>query len=72
MLPLSRRPGEPPAHTVIIPQPTSPEIHDLRAGEGHDWLHGIAGPLGLGLGDQDVVRTAGEVADVDSTRAQEC
>jgi transcriptional regulator with XRE-family HTH domain len=66
VIPLTRRPGGLQAFKQILrPGPRNLEP-DLRSHEGYHWLYVLNGRLRLVLGDQDLVLTAGEVAEFDT------
>jgi len=67
IIPLTRRPGGLQAFKSIIhggdgpQQPEEQKVH-----EGYEWLYVLNGRLRLLLGDQDIILTAGEVAEFDT------
>jgi transcriptional regulator with XRE-family HTH domain len=64
VLPLTRQPGGVQAWKIIIPSTkTKPEP---RVHEGYEWLYVLSGKMRLVLGDQDLVLSAGEVAEFDT------
>jgi transcriptional regulator with XRE-family HTH domain len=66
VLPLTRKPGGLQAFKHILPAgPTNLEPV-LRSHEGYHWLYVLNGRLRLVLGEQDLVLTAGEVAEFDT------
>jgi transcriptional regulator with XRE-family HTH domain len=66
MIPLSHNPGGLQAYKLIIP-PTRRAVPDeLRTHEGYEWMYVINGRLRLLLGEQDLVLSAGEVAEFDT------
>jgi transcriptional regulator with XRE-family HTH domain len=65
-IPLTRRPGGVQAFKQIIP-PHWPEGEpDLKVHEGYDWFYVLSGRLRLLLGENDLILTAGEVAEFDT------
>lgn len=67
VIPLTRNLGGPQAFKMIIPTalPTGAEV-DQRTHEGFDWLYVLSGRLRLVLGSNDLILTAGEVAEFDT------
>ena len=67
-LPLTQRRGAPAAYKVIMP----PRWHagepepEPRTHEGYEWLYVLSGRVRLVLGPDDMVLTAGEVAEFDT------
>jgi transcriptional regulator with XRE-family HTH domain len=67
VIPLTRKPGGLQAFKHILrTSPDHPAEPDLRSHEGYHWLYVLNGRLRLILGDQDLVLTAGEVAEFDT------
>jgi len=66
VIPLSRRPGGLQAYKQILPAGPTDLEPDPRSHEGYHWLYVLDGKLRLVLGDQDLVLTAGEVAEFDT------
>ncbi|MBF4563534.1 helix-turn-helix transcriptional regulator [Plantibacter sp. VKM Ac-2876] len=67
IVPLTRRSGGIHAFKSIIhggDGPQAPETQQVH--EGYEWLYVLNGRLRLLLGDQDIVLTAGEVAEFDT------
>lgn len=67
-IPLTRYLGGLHAYKQIFPPRTEPEgvRPEQRTHEGYEWLYVLSGRLWLALGDQDLVLTAGEVAEFDT------
>jgi transcriptional regulator with XRE-family HTH domain len=66
VVPLTPNPGGIQAWKIVIPgNQTLPE---LRVHEGYEWLYVLSGRMRLLLGDQDLVLSAGEVAEFDTRR----
>ncbi|GAA4056871.1 XRE family transcriptional regulator [Actinomadura miaoliensis] len=66
VIPLTRKPGGLQAFKQILrPGPGNLEP-DPRSHEGYHWLYVLNGRLRLILGDQDLILTAGEVAEFDT------
>lgn len=66
VLPLNRKPGGLQAFKQILPAHHHGAQPDPRSHEGYHWLYVLNGRLRLVLGDQDLVLTAGEVAEFDT------
>ncbi|MFC7331316.1 helix-turn-helix domain-containing protein [Marinactinospora rubrisoli] len=66
VIPLTRRPGGLQAFKHILPAGRADREPDPRSHEGYHWLYVLNGRLRLVLGDQDLVLTAGEVAEFDT------
>ncbi|MFG2045076.1 helix-turn-helix domain-containing protein [Dactylosporangium sp. NPDC048998] len=66
VIPLTRKPGGLQAFKHILPTSPAGTEPDLRSHEGYHWLYVLNGRLRLILGDQDLVLTAGEVAEFDT------
>ena len=65
-LPLTQRPGAPAAYKVIYPPRGRGGEPEPRTHEGYEWLYVLSGRLRLVLGANDMVLTAGEVAEFDT------
>jgi transcriptional regulator with XRE-family HTH domain len=67
-IPLTRHLGGLHAFKQIVPPRTAAEgvRPELRTHEGYEWLYVLSGRLWLALGSQDLVLTAGEVAEFDT------
>jgi transcriptional regulator with XRE-family HTH domain len=65
-LPLSRRPGGMQAFKQILPPGTPTGEPRRQTHEGYEWLYVLSGRLRLLLGSDDIVLTAGEVAEFDT------
>ena len=65
-IPLTRRPGGRQAYKIIMPGGRDAPDPEPQTHEGHEWLYVLNGRLRLTLGDQDLVLTAGEVAEFDT------
>jgi transcriptional regulator with XRE-family HTH domain len=65
-VPLSRRPGGPRAHKVILPPNWPSRAWDPRRHEGYAWLCVLSGRPRLLLGDQEIDLLPGEVAEFDT------
>jgi transcriptional regulator with XRE-family HTH domain len=63
-VPLSRTPGPLQAYKLIIPDRGSEP--DLRTHEGYEWMYVLDGRLRLVLAENDVILSAGEVAEFDT------
>ncbi len=61
-----RKPGGLQAFKQILPAGPADREPDPRSHEGYHWLYVLDGRLRLVLGDQDLVLTAGEVAEFDT------
>ncbi|QUH05621.1 helix-turn-helix transcriptional regulator [Saccharopolyspora erythraea] len=61
-----RKPGGLQAFKQILPAGPTDAEPDPRSHEGYHWLYALNGRLRLVLGDQDLVLTAGEVAEFDT------
>jgi transcriptional regulator with XRE-family HTH domain len=66
IIPLTRKPGGLQAFKQILPAGPTDREPDPRSHEGYHWLYVLNGRLRLVLGDQDLVLTAGEVAEFDT------
>ncbi|OXM74856.1 MULTISPECIES: XRE family transcriptional regulator [Amycolatopsis] len=66
VIPLTRKPGGLQAFKQILPAGPSGLDPDPRSHEGYHWLYVLDGRLRLVLGDQDLVLSAGEVAEFDT------
>nr|WP_042177876.1 XRE family transcriptional regulator [Kibdelosporangium sp. MJ126-NF4]CEL12826.1 Cys-tRNA(Pro) deacylase YbaK [Kibdelosporangium sp. MJ126-NF4]CTQ98512.1 Cys-tRNA(Pro) deacylase YbaK [Kibdelosporangium sp. MJ126-NF4] len=67
VIPLTHKPGGLQARKHVIPAGlTDHREPDPRSHEGYHWLYVLNGRLRLVLGDQDLVLTAGEVAEFDT------
>ncbi|MFF0146152.1 XRE family transcriptional regulator [Amycolatopsis sulphurea] len=66
VVPLTRNPGGLQAFKHIIPAGLTQREPDPRSHEGYHWLYVLSGRLRVVLGDQDLVLTAGEVAEFDT------
>jgi transcriptional regulator with XRE-family HTH domain len=66
VIPLTRKAGGLQAYKLIRPAGPLDLEPDLRSHEGYHWLYVLNGRLRLVLGDQDMVLTAGEVAEFDT------
>jgi transcriptional regulator with XRE-family HTH domain len=66
VIPLTRQPGGLQAFKQILPAGPTGLEPDPRSHEGYHWLFVLSGRLRLGLGDQDLVLTGGEVAEFDT------
>ncbi|ASU58562.1 helix-turn-helix domain-containing protein [Nocardiopsis dassonvillei] len=66
VIPLSRNPGGLQAFKQVLPAGPDDLEPDPRSHEGYHWLYVLSGRLRLVLGDQDIVLTAGEVAEFDT------
>ncbi|APU16459.1 MULTISPECIES: helix-turn-helix domain-containing protein [Actinoalloteichus] len=66
ILPLTSRPGGLQVYKQIIPGGPSDRTPDPRSHEGYHWLYVLDGRLRLVLGEQDLVLSAGEVAEFDT------
>jgi transcriptional regulator with XRE-family HTH domain len=66
VIPLTRRPGGLQVFKQVLPAGPNDLEPDLRSHEGYHWLYVLNGQLRLVLGDQDLVLTAGEVAEFDT------
>lgn len=66
VLPLTRRPGGLQAFKHILPGRPNDRVPEPRSHEGYHWLYVLNGRLRVILGDQDLVLTAGEVAEFDT------
>jgi transcriptional regulator with XRE-family HTH domain len=65
VIPLTRTPGGMQAWKIVIPVSTvDPQP---RSHEGYEWLYVLSGRMRVILGDRDLVLTAGEVVDFDTT-----
>ena len=66
VIPLTRKPGGLQAVKHILPAGPSDLEPDPRSHEGYHWLYVLNGRLRLVLGEQDLVLSAGEVAEFDT------
>lgn len=66
IIPLSRTSGI-LAFKMILPGRTGDAPVTQRAHDGHDWLYVLSGRLRLALGADELVMTAGEAAEFDTT-----
>ncbi|WP_028924336.1 XRE family transcriptional regulator [Pseudonocardia acaciae] len=66
IVPLTRRPGGLQAFKHIVPAGPNDVEPDPRSHEGYHWLYVLNGRLRVVLGDQDLVLSAGEVAEFDT------
>jgi transcriptional regulator with XRE-family HTH domain len=66
MIPLTRRPGGLRAYKQIYPPGWPGREPEQQSHEGYEWLYVLSGRLRLLLGDQEVILTAGEVAEFDT------
>ncbi|MFJ6567656.1 helix-turn-helix domain-containing protein [Streptomyces sp. NPDC091292] len=66
VVPLTRNPGGLQAFKHILPAGPTDREPDPRSHEGYHWLYVLSGRLRVVLGDQDLVLTAGEVAEFDT------
>lgn len=66
VIPLTRKPGGLQAFKQILPAGPADREPDPRSHEGYHWLYVLNGKLRLLLGDQNLVLTAGEVAEFDT------
>jgi transcriptional regulator with XRE-family HTH domain len=66
VIPLTRKAGGLQAYKLIRPAGPLDLEPDLRSHEGYHWLYVLNGRLRLMLGEQDMVLTAGEVAEFDT------
>ncbi|HYZ56636.1 MAG TPA: XRE family transcriptional regulator [Streptosporangiaceae bacterium] len=66
VIPLTRKPGGLQAFKQILPAGPNDLEPDPRSHEGYHWLYVLNGRLRVILGDQDLVLTAGEVAEFDT------
>ncbi|MFC7616715.1 helix-turn-helix domain-containing protein [Actinokineospora soli] len=66
VIPLTRRPGGLQAFKLILAGRPDDLEPDPRSHEGYHWLYVLNGRLRLVLGDQDMVLSAGEVAEFDT------
>jgi transcriptional regulator with XRE-family HTH domain len=64
VVPLTRHPGGVQAWKIVVP--TSKNVPEPKAHEGHEWLYVLAGRMRLVLGDHDLVLGPGEVAEFDT------
>lgn len=66
-IPLARQPGKINAYKCTLQaEPDSPRP-EPRTHEGRDWIYVLKGRLLLGLGDQDVILTTGQSAEIDAS-----
>ncbi len=65
-IPLTRKPGGLQAFKQILPPASDDQEPQPRSHEGYHWLYVLNGRLRLVLGEQDLVLTAGEVAEFDT------
>jgi transcriptional regulator with XRE-family HTH domain len=66
VIPLTRKPGGLQAFKHIMPAGRASGEPDPRSHEGYHWLYVLNGRLRVVLGDQDLILTAGEVAEFDT------
>lgn len=66
VIPLTRKPGGLQAFKQVLPAAPNALEPDPRSHEGYHWLYVLNGRLRLVLGDQDLILTAGEVAEFDT------
>ena len=66
VVPLTRRPGGLQAFKHILSGGPDARVPDPRSHEGYHWLYVLNGRLRVLLGDQDLVLSAGEVAEFDT------
>jgi transcriptional regulator with XRE-family HTH domain len=66
ILPLTRRPGGIQAYKFVLTRKGASRKPDPRVHEGYEWVYVLNGSLRLVLGDQDLVLSAGEVAEFDT------
>lgn len=66
VIPLTRKPGGLQAYKHILKAGACTDEPDLRSHEGYHWLYVLNGRLRLILGENDLVLTAGEVAEFDT------
>lgn len=66
VIPLTRKPGGLQVIKQILPAGPTDREPDPRSHEGYHWLYVLDGRLRLVLGEQDMVLTAGEVAEFDT------
>ncbi|MEU6642683.1 XRE family transcriptional regulator [Saccharomonospora sp. NPDC046836] len=66
IIPLTRKPGGLQAYKQILNAGIQASEPDPRSHEGYHWLYVLNGRLRLVLGDQDIVLSAGEVAEFDT------
>ncbi|SHF07639.1 helix-turn-helix domain-containing protein [Streptoalloteichus hindustanus] len=66
VIPLTPHPGGLQVFKQILPAGPNDLEPDPRSHEGYHWLYVLSGRLRAVLGDQDLVLTAGEVAEFDT------
>ena len=66
VIPLTRKPGGLQVIKQVLPAGRTDREPDPRSHEGYHWLYVLDGRLRLVLGEQDMVLTAGEVAEFDT------
>ncbi|MFH9355065.1 helix-turn-helix domain-containing protein [Kitasatospora sp. NPDC017646] len=67
VLPLTRYVGGLHAHKHVLPAPADPSARPRQVShDGYEWLCVLYGRLRLALGDQELVLTAGDVAEFDT------
>lgn len=66
IVPLTRKPGGLQAFKQILPAGPDERAPEPRSHEGYHWLYVLNGRLRLILGEQDLVLSAGEVAEFDT------
>lgn len=70
VLPLTRYVGGLHAHKHVLPAVDAPQARPRQVShDGYEWLCVLYGRLWLALGDQDLVLTAGDVAEFDTRTA---
>ncbi|MFE0458301.1 helix-turn-helix domain-containing protein [Kitasatospora sp. NPDC058965] len=70
VLPLTRYVGGLHAHKHVLPAIDAPPMRPRQVShDGYEWLCVLYGRLWLALGDQDLVLTAGDVAEFDTRTA---
>ncbi|WP_067813946.1 helix-turn-helix domain-containing protein [Nocardia inohanensis] len=68
-LPLSRRPGGVHAFKMIIPARPEPLTPTPQTHDGFEWLYVLNGRLRLLLGERDLILSAGEAAEFDTSQS---
>ncbi|MDR6974161.1 transcriptional regulator with XRE-family HTH domain [Streptomyces sp. 3330] len=70
VLPLTRYVGGLHAHKHVLPAAEEPRVRPRQVShEGYEWLCVLYGRLHLALGDQDLVLSAGDIAEFDTRTA---